>query len=61
MGQTVVVTSLPGKRGWQPMEGHHYTVAVVRWVRNRPGERRYIVLRIPASTAERVYRETVAS
>lgn len=29
---------------------------VVRWVRNRPGRRRYIVIRIPADTAERVYR-----
>jgi hypothetical protein len=29
---------------------------VVRWVRNRPGKRRYIVIRIPADTAERVYR-----
>jgi len=29
---------------------------VVRWVRSRPGKRRYIVIRIPASTAERVYR-----
>jgi predicted Fe-S protein YdhL (DUF1289 family) len=29
---------------------------VVRWVRSRPGKRRYIVLRIPAGAAERVYR-----
>ena len=29
---------------------------VVRWVRSRPGKRRYIVLRIPASVAERIYR-----
>ena len=31
-------------------------VGVIRWVRNRPGKRRYIVIRIPADTAERVYR-----
>jgi hypothetical protein len=29
---------------------------VVRWVRNRPGRRRYIVVRIPADAAEHVYR-----
>jgi hypothetical protein len=29
---------------------------IVRWVRSRPGKRRYIVIRIPASAAERVYR-----
>lgn len=29
---------------------------VVRWARKRPGKRRYVVLRIPATTAERVYR-----
>jgi hypothetical protein len=29
---------------------------VVRWVRSRPGKRRYIVIRIPAGAAERVYR-----
>jgi hypothetical protein len=29
---------------------------VVRWARNRPGRRHYVVLRIPASAAERVYR-----
>jgi len=29
---------------------------VVRWVRNRPGKRRYVTLRIPATAAERVYR-----
>jgi hypothetical protein len=29
---------------------------VVRWVRNRPGKRRYVTLRIPAGAAERVYR-----
>jgi hypothetical protein len=68
----------PSVRGWQPEEGHHYTVMelaeawnvsvdfiralfchesdVVRWVRNRPGRRRYIVIRIPATVAERVYR-----
>ena len=30
---------------------------VVRWVRSRPGKRRYIVIRIPASAADRVYRQ----
>jgi hypothetical protein len=29
---------------------------VIRWVRNRPGKRRYIVIRIPADVAERAYR-----
>jgi hypothetical protein len=29
---------------------------VVRWVRSRPGKRRYIVIRIPGGAAERVYR-----
>jgi len=29
---------------------------VVRWARNRPGRRHYVVLRIPAAVAERVYR-----
>ena len=29
---------------------------VVRWARNRPGRRHYVVLRIPASAADRVYR-----
>jgi hypothetical protein len=29
---------------------------VIRWVRNRPGRRRYIVIRIPGITAQRVYR-----
>ena len=29
---------------------------VVRWVRSRPGKRRYVVVRIPAIVAERVYR-----
>jgi hypothetical protein len=29
---------------------------VIRWVRSRPGKRRYIVVRIPANVAERVYR-----
>lgn len=29
---------------------------VVRWVRSRPGKRRYVVIRIPAGAAERVYR-----
>ena len=34
----------------------HDEPEVVRWVRNRPGKRRYVVVRIPASIAERVYR-----
>lgn len=73
-----VPASFAGTRGWQPKDGHHYTVAelaeawnvstdfirdlfreehdVVRWVRSRPGKRRYIVIRIPAGAAERVYR-----
>jgi hypothetical protein len=29
---------------------------VIRWVRNRRGKRRYVVLRIPAPVAERAYR-----
>jgi hypothetical protein len=29
---------------------------VVRWVHSRPGKRRYIVIRIPAVVAQRVYR-----
>jgi hypothetical protein len=29
---------------------------IVRWVRSRPGKRRYIVIRIPASATARVYR-----
>jgi hypothetical protein len=29
---------------------------VLRWFRNRRGRRRYVVLRIPAPVAERVYR-----
>jgi len=29
---------------------------VVQWARNRPGRRHYVVLRIPATVAERVYR-----
>jgi len=28
---------------------------VVRWARNRPGRRHYVVMRIPAAVAERVY------
>ena len=34
----------------------HAEPEVVQWIRNRPGKRRYIVVRIPASVAERVYR-----
>jgi hypothetical protein len=30
---------------------------VVRWVRKRPGKRRYVVMRIPAIVAARVYRK----
>ena len=29
---------------------------VIQWVRQKPGRRRYIILRIPQSVAERVYR-----
>lgn len=29
---------------------------VIKWVRQRPGRRRYVILRIPKSVAERVYR-----
>jgi hypothetical protein len=29
---------------------------VLRWLRSHPGKRRYVVMRIPAGTAERVYR-----
>ena len=29
---------------------------VLRWTRNRRGKRRYVVIRIPALVAERVYR-----
>lgn len=29
---------------------------VLRWVRSRPGKRRYVVVRIPGTVAERVYR-----
>ena len=32
---------------------------VVRWVRNRPGKRRYVTVRVPAGTAERVYRRAL--
>jgi len=31
-------------------------IGVIRWFRRRTGRRRYVVLRIPAATAERVYR-----
>jgi hypothetical protein len=34
---------------------------VIRWVRSRPGRRRYIVVRIPAAVAERVYRRAQRS
>ena len=33
---------------------------VTEWVRQQPGRRRYRVLRIPQSVAERVYRRAVA-
>lgn len=33
---------------------------VTEWVRQRPGRRRYRVLRIPQSVAERVYRRAVS-
>ncbi len=29
---------------------------VLRWFRSRPGKRRYVVIRIPGTVAERVYR-----
>lgn len=29
---------------------------VIRWFRRRTGRRRYVVMRIPAETAQRVYR-----
>ena len=32
---------------------------VIRWVRHRPGRRRYITVRIPAATADRVYRRAM--
>lgn len=32
---------------------------VTEWVRQRPGRRRYRVLRVPRSVAERVYRKAV--
>lgn len=33
---------------------------VTEWVRQRPGRRRYRVLRVPQSVAERVYRHALA-
>jgi hypothetical protein len=33
---------------------------VLRWINHRPGKRRYIVVRVPALVAERVYKRAQA-
>ena len=37
-----------------------YEPGVTEWVRQKPGRRRYRVLRVPESVAERIYRRALA-